>query len=328
MMPNATDSSECSDISNNHHSSDSETGQGSESRINAWHDCRPRELKPAAGCTVEPRHSWYLPIKRFSDLLCASGLLIVLSPFIAVGALLVKLTSRGPAFYRQVRVGKDGHHFTLYKLRTMRQDAEAETGPVWSTKFDTRVTPLGKLLRTSHIDEFPQLWNVIRGHMSLVGPRPERSEFVAKLDWEVPLYRERLKVRPGITGLAQLRLAADTTIECVRKKVEHDIYYVQHVNPWLDIKLTLFTAVRLFREIVRCAWQCIVLPTDDDIEWGYQQALGTSDDDLGVARFPISMAPQVESRIPVTPTSPPLSSPRREPLSSPRPTVPAAAPTL
>jgi lipopolysaccharide/colanic/teichoic acid biosynthesis glycosyltransferase len=290
IMPHRSSSSV--DIPDIHYVSESRPGQEAESRIIGQHDGHQREPQAGAGCTVEPKRSWYLPVKRCGDMLGAAVMLIFLWPCIALGALLVKLTSRGPAFYRQVRVGKDGHQFTLYKLRTMRQDAEAKTGPVWSTKFDTRVTPLGKLLRTSHIDEFPQLWNVIRGHMSLVGPRPERPEFVAKLDWEVPFYRERLKVRPGITGLAQLRLAADTTIECVRKKVEHDIFYVQHVSPWLDLKLMFFTAVRLFREIVRCGWKFMVLPTDDDIEQGYQQALGMSDGDLGVAHFPISTVPQ------------------------------------
>ena len=129
-------------------------------------------LAAARRTTVEPRSSWYLRFKRGADLVAGAILLVLLSPCIAIGALLVKLTSRGPAFYRQVRVGLDGREFTLYKLRTMRQDAEAETGPVWSTEFDARVTPLGRLLRCSHIDEFPQLWNVLNGEMSLVGPRP------------------------------------------------------------------------------------------------------------------------------------------------------------
>jgi lipopolysaccharide/colanic/teichoic acid biosynthesis glycosyltransferase len=242
---------------------------------------------------IEPRLSWYLSVKRCADLLGAVVLLVFLAPCVALGALLVKLTSRGPALFQQVRVGKDGRHFMLYKLRTMREDAEAVTGPVWSTEFDLRVTPFGRLLRRSHIDEFPQLWNVILGHMSLVGPRPERPEFVAKLDWEVPFYRERLKVRPGITGLAQLRLPADTTLESVRKKLEYDVYYVQHVSPWLDLKLMFFTAWRLFREVVHCGWKCCSIPTDNDIERGFQHALGLADDDLGVAPFPIPTVPQV-----------------------------------
>jgi lipopolysaccharide/colanic/teichoic acid biosynthesis glycosyltransferase len=224
-------------------------------------------------------------------LVAAVVLLVLISPCIVLGALLVKLTSRGPAFYRQVRVGKDGREFMLYKLRSMRHNAEAETGPVWSTVFDSRVTPIGKLLRSSHIDEFPQLWNVMMGQMSLVGPRPERPEFVAKLDWEVPHYRERLNVRPGITGLAQLRLPADTTLESVRRKVEHDVYYVRHINPCLDLKLMLLTAWRFVRELNHFFWRCVRIPTDDDIERGFQQAVGRLHDDLGVARFPVPMAP-------------------------------------
>jgi lipopolysaccharide/colanic/teichoic acid biosynthesis glycosyltransferase len=241
---------------------------------------------------IEPKLLWYLSVKRCADFLGAVVLLVFLAPCVALGMLFVKLTSRGPALYRQVRVGKDGRHFTLYKLRTMREDAEAETGPVWSTEFDLRVTRLGRLLRSSHIDEFPQLWNVILGHMSLVGPRPERPEFVAKLEWDVPFYRERLRVRPGITGLAQLRLPADTTLESVRKKVEYDIHYVQHMNPWLDLKLMFFTAWRLFTEVVYCGWKCFVLPTDDDVGRDFQRAIGLADDDLGVAPFPIPTEPQ------------------------------------
>lgn len=238
--------------------------------------------------SVAPRFSWYVSVKRGADCMAAALLLVILSPLIALGVILVKLTSRGPAFYSQVRVGKDGREFTLYKIRTMKNNAEAETGPVWSTARDSRVTPIGKLLRSSHIDEFPQLWNVLCGQMSLVGPRPERPEFVAKLDWEVPYYRERLKVRPGITGLAQLRLPADTTLDCVRRKVEHDVYYVRNVNPWLDVKLLIFTAFRLIHEVNRASWRCIVLPTTDDIGEGFQQAVGLAQVDLGVARFPVS----------------------------------------
>lgn len=249
--------------------------------------CTPPGHGAGEHCSVEPALSWYLPVKRFADLMSAAILLVILSPWIALGAILVKLTSRGPAFYRQVRVGKDGKEFTLYKLRTMRHNAEAETGPVWSTKRDSRVTLIGRALRSSHIDEFPQLWNVLRGQMSLVGPRPERPEFVAKLEWEVPYYRQRLKVRPGITGLAQLRLEADTTLDCVRRKVEHDVYYVQHANPWLDAKLMLFTALRLAKEVNRCGWRTIVLPAPDDISDGFRRAVGLAEEDLGVAHFPI-----------------------------------------
>jgi lipopolysaccharide/colanic/teichoic acid biosynthesis glycosyltransferase len=233
--------------------------------------------------SVTPSLSWYLPLKRGGDFISAMILLILTAPMVLVGAILVKLTSRGPAFYRQVRLGKEGQPFTLLKLRTMKNDAEAETGPVWSTANDSRVTPLGHLLRRTHIDEFPQLWNVVRGEMSLVGPRPERPEFVAKLDWEIPYYRERLKVQPGITGLAQMRLAADCSLDCVQRKVVHDVYYVRHVNPALDVKLLILTGWRLFKELWSFFWKCFVLPSHEEIERGFHHAVGIVDDEPPVS---------------------------------------------
>jgi lipopolysaccharide/colanic/teichoic acid biosynthesis glycosyltransferase len=232
--------------------------------------------------SVSPGVAWYLPLKRLGDFVFAAGLLIVFAPVVILGALLVRLTSRGPAFYRQVRLGQDGKRFTLLKLRTMRHNAEAETGPVWSTHNDTRVTPLGKLLRKTHIDEFPQLLNVLKGEMSLVGPRPERPEFVAKLVTEIPFYRDRLKVQPGITGLAQLRLPPDATLECVRRKVMHDVYYVRHVNPLLDFKLLILTAWRLVMEVAGFGWRCVTLPGPDEIEHGFHRALGIVRDEPAV----------------------------------------------
>ncbi len=227
---------------------------------------------------------WYLPVKRFFDFLLAASLLIMAAPVVLVAMVVVKLTSPGPALYRQVRLGKNGRPFTLFKLRTMIADAEAETGPVWSTENDTRVTPVGDLLRRTHIDEFPQLWNVALGQMSLVGPRPERPEFVARLDWEIPFYRERLEVRPGITGLAQLRLPPDVTLECVRRKVVYDVYYVRHVNPALDAKLLLLTAWRLGRELYRFVRKCFVLPTHDEVERGFRKAVGLAREAAADAR--------------------------------------------
>ena len=164
-------------------------------------------------------------------------------PIILLAALVVKWTSRGPAFYSQTRVGKDGKHFTIYKLRTMIDNCESLTGPRWSMPGDPRVTPLGWLLRKSHLDELPQLLNVLRGEMSLVGPRPERPEFVPDLERSLPNYRQRLQVRPGVTGLAQVQLPPDTDLESVRRKLAHDLYYVLHLGPWLDVKLLLCTAL-------------------------------------------------------------------------------------
>lgn len=231
----------------------------------------------ATGRTVIPQNRWYLPLKGAVDFVFAFVLLVATLPVITVAALLIKLTSRGPIFYCQVRLGKNGVPYTLYKLRTMVDKAEALTGPVWSSKDDVRVTPLGKLLRKTHIDEFPQLWNVLRAEMSLVGPRPERPEFVAKLDWEIPCYRERLNVRPGITGLAQVRLPPDTDIESVRRKVVYDVYYVRNVGPWLDLRLLFVTGWDLVREVGRHAWERISLPSAEIVEQGFLRAVSAAD---------------------------------------------------
>jgi len=236
------------------------------------------------GNLVSPGLAWYLPVKRCCDLVLACVILVLVAPLVLVAALLVKLTSRGPALYRQVRMGLDGRLFTLIKLRTMRHDAEADSGPVWATDHDARVTPIGQLLRQTHFDEFPQLLNVIRGDMSLVGPRPERPEFVARLDWEVPHYRERLGVRPGITGLAQLRLLPDTGIDTVRRKLVYDIYYVRNVSPVLDAKLLVLTAWRLCEELLRSGWHVITLPSHQEVERTFYRLVGIDDEGAGTER--------------------------------------------
>lgn len=225
------------------------------------------------GAAVAPLAGWFLPLKRVTDIVLSLLLLVVCGPCIVVGAALVKLTSRGPAFYKQVRLGKDSRPFTVLKLRTMVENAEAATGPVWSTGNDSRITPLGSLLRKTHLDEFPQLLNVLAGHMSLVGPRPERPEFVAKLEWEIPHYLERLQVRPGITGLAQVKLPPDTDTESVRRKVVHDLYYVRYVGPWLDFRILCLTGWSLFLELIRYGWMCFALPNQQSIEQGFQSAI-------------------------------------------------------
>src|SRR5262249_20621003 len=153
---------------------------------------------------------WYVPCKTALDFVAAAVLLVFAAPVIALAALLVKLTSRGPAFYTQTRVGRNGRLFTIYKVRTMMHKCESLTGPRWSLPGDPRVTRGGHFLRVTHLDELPQLVNVLRGDMSLIGPRPERPEFVPELERAVPRYRERLAVLPGVTGLAQVQLPADT----------------------------------------------------------------------------------------------------------------------
>jgi lipopolysaccharide/colanic/teichoic acid biosynthesis glycosyltransferase len=165
------------------------------------------------------------------------------APLVALIALLVKLTSRGPAFYSQTRVGKNGRLFTIYKVRTMIDNCESLTGPRWSIPGDPRVTRLGAVLRATHLDELPQLLNVLRGEMSLIGPRPERPEFVPELERALPAYGQRLLVRPGVTGLAQVQQPADTDLDCVRRKLAYDLYYIERLNPWLDLRLLFATAL-------------------------------------------------------------------------------------
>jgi lipopolysaccharide/colanic/teichoic acid biosynthesis glycosyltransferase len=157
---------------------------------------------------------------------------------VAIG---VKLSSQGPVLYRQRRVGKNGEVFVLYKFRSMRCDAESETGAVWATPDDPRVTGFGKFIRRVRLDELPQLWNVLRGEMSLVGPRPERPEFVKTLAEQIPYYRQRHCVKPGITGWAQVNHKYGDTLEDTVTKLEYDLYYIKNISPSLDLYIVFNT---------------------------------------------------------------------------------------
>lgn len=179
------------------------------------------------------------------DAVLAFLLLLGTLPLMLLAALLVKLTSHGPAFYSQVRLGLGGRPFRIFKLRTMTHDCERLTGPQWSTGRDTRVTLLGLFLRTSHLDELPQLWNILKGDMSLVGPRPERPEFVSQLAKIFPFYQERHLVKPGLTGLAQVQLPPDSDLVSVRNKLALDLVYVQNQALWLDVRILLATGLHL-----------------------------------------------------------------------------------
>ncbi|SIN67741.1 Sugar transferase involved in LPS biosynthesis (colanic, teichoic acid) [Singulisphaera sp. GP187] len=188
--------------------------------------------------------SWYAPCKMTLDLSLALLLLAVLGPLILILMALVKLTSRGPALYQQVRLGLEGRPYTIIKIRTMVQDCEQLSGPQWSKAGDPRITRLGRFLRRCHLDELPQLWNVIRGEMSLVGPRPERPVFIDQLEKQIPNYHDRLQVRPGITGLAQIQLPADSDLEGVRRKVAYDLCYLQRMGLWLDLRILVGTILK------------------------------------------------------------------------------------
>jgi lipopolysaccharide/colanic/teichoic acid biosynthesis glycosyltransferase len=193
-------------------------------------------------------------------------LVVLFLPIILFTAILIRLTSRGPAFYLQTRVGKGGRLFKIYKLRTMYHNVERTSGACWSVAGDPRVTSFGRFLRTTHIDELPQLFNVLRGQMSLVGPRPERPEFVAVLEREIPRYRDRLLVRPGVTGLAQVYLPPDTDLDSVRRKLVYDLAYIGRMSFWLDIRLMICTGLRIFGVPLSFLARLLWLPATQVIE--------------------------------------------------------------
>jgi lipopolysaccharide/colanic/teichoic acid biosynthesis glycosyltransferase len=192
-----------------------------------------------------PRVGAYLWVKTVVDRVAALLLLALTAPLILLAMVLVKLTSRGPALYSQTRLGRHGMPFTIFKIRTMAHECESLTGARWSVPGDARITPVGRWLRKSHIDELPQLWNVLCGAMSLVGPRPERPEFVPRLEQALPHYRDRLRVRPGVTGLAQVQLPPDTDLGSVRTKLAYDLHYVRNLGFWLDVRIVGATVLKM-----------------------------------------------------------------------------------
>jgi len=181
--------------------------------------------------------------RMFSTCIAGLGLLLSL-PLLPLIILAIKLDSRGPVLYRQERVGRGGHPFYCLKFRTMRQDAEADTGATWAADDDPRITRIGKFLRMSRLDEIPQLWCVLKGDMAFVGPRPERPEFVAWLSREIPYYGVRHIVRPGITGWAQIRYKYGNTLEDAREKLQYDLFYIKNASIGLDL-LIVFQTVKI-----------------------------------------------------------------------------------
>jgi lipopolysaccharide/colanic/teichoic acid biosynthesis glycosyltransferase len=214
--------------------------------------------------------SWYARLKGPADFAAACCLLVPAAPLLLLSALLVKLTSRGPVFYAQTRLGRHGRPYRIYKVRTMYHECERQSGPRWSTAGDPRVTPVGRLLRRTHLDELPQLWNVLKGDMSLVGPRPERPEFIPALERCLPHYRQRLLVRPGVTGLAQVQLPADTDLESVRRKLAYDLYYVRKLSPWLDLRLLLGTALKVLGVSPPLLGMLFRMPSREAVEDDYR----------------------------------------------------------
>lgn len=203
---------------------------------------RPSPLPVRSPASLRRTLVW----KQAFDYTIAFVLLVLTTPLVSFCALLVRLTSRGPAFYSQQRVGQFGRVFTIYKLRTMFHQCERNTGPTWSVPGDPRVTPVGRVLRALHIDELPQLLNVLRGQMSLIGPRPERPEIAAQLARSIADYNARSAVLPGITGHAQVHLAPDTSVADVRDKVRLDRYYLSRLSLGFDLVTLLRTGLKVF----------------------------------------------------------------------------------
>jgi sugar transferase (PEP-CTERM system associated) len=182
-----------------------------------------------------------LAAKRVVDVLFSTVGLLIGFPLMVLVGIAVKLTSAGPLLYHQTRVGLHGRQFRVHKFRTMRVDAESSTGPVWSTANDPRVTPVGNFLRRTRLDEMPQLWNVLTGEMSFVGPRPERPEFVQQLTKEIPFYGQRHVVKPGLTGWAQIRYTYGATVEDAIQKLQYDLYYIKNMAIALDVVIVVET---------------------------------------------------------------------------------------
>ncbi|MFK7785172.1 MAG: sugar transferase [Crocinitomicaceae bacterium] len=187
-----------------------------------------------------PKHGVTFLVKRLIDLAAAITGLAILLPFFPIIMLLIKMDSKGPAFYGQIRSGLMGTPFTIYKFRTMREDAES-SGAQWAQKKDPRITRIGAFMRKTRLDEIPQLWNVFKGDMSLVGPRPERPEFIKDLKSTIPLYEWRSLVPPGLTGWAQIRHGYTDTTEGIRRKLQYDLFYIKNHSIWLDLEIMLRT---------------------------------------------------------------------------------------
>lgn len=184
---------------------------------------------------------WEKKVKRLMDISISLIILIVTLPLTLTISILIKLDSPGSIFYKQKRSGLNGKEFQIYKFRSMRSDAEKSTGPVWSQKNDPRITRIGKFIRKVRIDEIPQMINILKGEMSLVGPRPERPFFVEQFSREIPLYKQRLKVRPGVTGWAQVKHKYDENIEDVKTKLRYDLFYIENMSLRMDFKIIFRT---------------------------------------------------------------------------------------
>ena len=202
------------------------------------HDLRPSWLIFSDGFATG---TLFRRLKRAVDFLLAAGLLVLTAPAAGLVAAAIRLDSRGPALFRQERIGQSGRRFTLLKFRSMSEDAEQATGPVWAAEDDPRITRVGRVIRKIRLDELPQLWNVLRGEMSFIGPRPERPHFVETLQEIVPYYAQRHAVRPGVTGWAQVRYPYGASVEDALEKLQYDLYYIKNMSLFLDFMILLAT---------------------------------------------------------------------------------------
>jgi len=180
-------------------------------------------------------------LKRLIDIFVSFFTLIITFPILIIVSILIKFSSKGGIIFKQNRVGLNVRHFIVHKFRTMYDDSEKNTGPVWAKINDPRITKIGHFLRKTRIDEFPQLFDVLIGNMSIVGPRPERDFFISQLKEKFPYYMRRLNVRPGVTGWAQIMGSYDTDIESVENKLKLDFYYIENISIWLDVKIMIIT---------------------------------------------------------------------------------------
>jgi lipopolysaccharide/colanic/teichoic acid biosynthesis glycosyltransferase len=253
-------------------------------------DLQSSILDPRFSIPSRPSSRPYLAVKSMLEFVGATFLLALTSPLILLAVVLVRATSRGPGIYSQVRLGRLGKPYRIYKIRTMVHECEKQSGVRWSSEQDPRITPLGRLLRRTHIDELPQLWNVIRGDMSLIGPRPERPEIVPTLQRAIPHYTDRLWVRPGVTGLAQVQLPADTDLESVRRKLAYDLYYVRQVNFWLDLRILCCTAFKVGGVPFHVLRGLFHMPTRIQVERAYRKLGGVAETGAAEVLAQIQMA--------------------------------------
>ncbi|MDG5768008.1 sugar transferase [Balneolales bacterium ANBcel1] len=202
---------------------------------------------PLIDVMPDPMPTWEKFMKRAMDIILSLIILIPALPLMLVITLIIRLTSSGHAVFKQKRVGKYERPFTMYKFRTMFENAEKESGPVWASDNDPRITPVGYWLRKLRFDELPQFFNVLRGDMSLVGPRPERPFFVNQFKKQIPLYSRRLRVRPGITGWAQVKWKYDESLEDVKEKTKYDLFYVENISLKMDFKILINTVMTVIK---------------------------------------------------------------------------------